>query len=96
MGLGGGECRFYFHGRADFSELFISRDTCSDRIARVFRACFSMGYRTSIARHVAKRGIARMCLRIIKYKGGVSHLCGGVPTSLTKHRAIWGIAAIVS
>ena len=55
-----------------------------------------MGYRTIIARYVAKWGIARMCLCKIKYKGGVSHLFGWVLTSPKKYRAIWGIAAIVS
>ena len=55
-----------------------------------------MGYRTIIARYVAKWGIARMCLCKIKYQGGVSHHFGGVLTSLKKYRAIWGIAAIVS
>ena len=57
--------------------------------------CF-MGYRTIIARYVAKWGIAQMCLCKTKYQGGVSHHLGGVPTSLKKYRAIWGIAAIVS
>ena len=55
-----------------------------------------MGYRTIIARYVAKWGIAQMCLCETKYQGGVSHHFGGVQTSLKKYRAIWGIAAIVS
>ena len=55
-----------------------------------------MGYRTIIARYVAKWGIAQMCLCETKYQGGVSHHFGGVLTSLKKYRAIWGIAAIVS
>ena len=55
-----------------------------------------MGYRTIIARYVAKWGIAWMCLCKIKYQGGVSQHFGGVLTSLKKYRAIWGIAAIVS
>ena len=74
---------------------FISRDTCSDSIARSFVLVF-VGYRTIIARYVAKWGIARMCLCETKYQGGVSHHFGGVLTSLKKYRAIWGIAAIVS
>ena len=41
--------------------LFISRDACSDSIANLFRACFK-GYRTIIARYVAKWRIAQMCL----------------------------------
>ena len=60
-----------------------------------------MGYRTIIARYVAKWGIAQMRLCETKYQGGVSHRFGGAPTSLKKsslkkYRAIWGIAAIVS
>ena len=55
-----------------------------------------MGYRTIIARYVAKWGIARMCLCKTKYQGGVSHPFAGVLASLKKYRAIWGIAAIVS
>ena len=55
-----------------------------------------MGYRTIIARYVAKWGIAQMRLRETKYQGGVSHHYGGVLASLKKYRAIWGIAAIVS
>ena len=55
-----------------------------------------MGYRTIIARYVAKWGIAQMCLCETKYQGGVSHHFGGVPTSLKKYRAIRDIAAIVS
>ena len=55
-----------------------------------------MGYRTIIARYVAKWGIARMCLCKTKYQGGVSHPFVGVLASLKKYRAIWGIAAIVS
>ena len=42
--------------------LFISRDTCSDSIAKLFRACFcgvSHNYR---AGYVAKWDIAQMCL----------------------------------
>ena len=75
--------------------LFISRDTCSDSIAIFFVLVF-MGYRTIIARYVAKWGIARMCLGKIKYQGGVSRHFVGVLTSLKKYRAIWSIAAIVS
>ena len=55
-----------------------------------------VGYRTIIARYVAKWGIAQMRLSETKYQGRVSHHFGGVPTSLEKYRAIWGIAAIVS
>ena len=55
-----------------------------------------MGYRTIIARYVAKWGIAQMCLCETKYQGGVSHHLGEVLTSPKKYCAIWGIAAIVS
>ena len=47
-----------------------------------------MGYRTIIARYVAKWGIAQMCLCEAKCQGGVSHHFGGVPTSPKKYRAI--------
>ena len=47
--------------RGPAATLFISRDTCSDSIAEVFRAYF-YGYRTTIARYVAKWGIAQVCL----------------------------------
>ena len=56
--------------------LFISRDTCSDSIAKFFRACF-YGYRTNIARYVAKWGIALMCLCETKCQEGVSRHAGG-------------------
>ena len=55
-----------------------------------------MGYRTIIARCVAKCGIAQMCLCETKYQGGVPHHVWWVLTSFKKYRAIWGIAAIVS
>ena len=55
-----------------------------------------MGYRMSIARYVARWGIALMCLCEATYQGGVSHHFGGALTSLENYRAIWGIAAIVS
>ena len=55
-----------------------------------------MGYRTIIARYVAKWGIAQMHLCETKYPGGVSHPFRELLTSLKKCRAIWGIAAIVS
>ena len=55
-----------------------------------------MGYGTSIARYVAKWGIAQMCLCEPKCQGGVSRRFGGVLASLEKYRAILGIAAIVS
>ena len=65
-------------------------------VSQNFFVLVFMGYRTIIARYVAKWGIARMCLCKIKYQRGVSHHSGGVLTSLKKYRAIWGIAAIVS
>ena len=47
-----------------------------------------VGYRTIIARYVAKWGIAEMNLCETKCQGGVSHHSGGVVTSLKKYRAI--------
>ena len=49
--------------------LFISRDNCSDSIARKIVFVF-MGYRTIIAQCVVKWGIAQICLCETKYKGG--------------------------
>ena len=70
--------------RGPVAILFISRDTCSDSIAKLFRACF-VGYRTIIARYVATWGIAQMCLCETKYQGGgVSHHFWAVQTSLKK------------
>ena len=72
--------------------LCTSRDTFSESIAIAFRACFQGGgYRTIIARYVAKWGITQMCLCETNYHGGVSHQFGGALTSLKKYRAIWGI-----
>ena len=58
------------HLRGPVAILFISRDTCSDSIAKIFCACFCGGYRTIIARYVAKWGIAQMCLCETKYQAG--------------------------
>ena len=44
--------------------------------ARIFLTCVFVGYRTIIARYVAKWGIAQMCLCETKYQGG--------------YRIIWG------
>ena len=55
--------------RGPVAILFISRVTCSNSIAKLLRACF-MGYRTIIARYVARWGIAQMCLCETKYQGG--------------------------
>ena len=61
-----------------------------------------MGYRTIIARYVAKRGIARMCLCKIKYLGGYRTILGecspplkksrdvGITAIALQYRAIWG------
>ena len=62
--------------------LFISRDTCSESIAIFFVFFCFYGYRTVIARYVARWGIAQMCLCQIKYQGRVSHHFGGALTSL--------------
>ena len=82
--------------RGPVAILFISRDTCSDSIAKLSRVLVFVGYRTIIARYVAKWGIAQMCLCETKYQRGVSHHFGELLTSLKKYRAICGIAAIVS
>ena len=55
-----------------------------------------LGYRTSIARYVAKWGIALICLCKKRHQRGVSHPVGGLLGWLRKYRAIGGIAAIVS
>ena len=47
----------------------IARDTCSNRIANSLVLVF-MGYRTTIVRYIAKRGIAQMCPCETKYQGG--------------------------
>ena len=65
-------------------------------VSQNFFVLVFMGYRTIIARYVAKWGIAQVCLCKTKHQGRVSHHFGGVLTSLKKYRAIWGIAAIVS
>ena len=56
---------------------------CPINFSELSRACF-YGYRTIIARYVAKWGIAQMCLCETKYQGGVTHHFGGVQTSLKK------------
>ena len=65
---------------------FISRDACSDSIAKLFCACFrgvSHNYRAIRA----KWGIAQLCLCAAKYQltyyqDGVSHLFGELRSSL--------------
>ena len=60
---GGGEFRFYFYGRTDFSDLcrvhvhssqkssdFMPRRALSDRAADMFRACSPETYHTRIMR----------------------------------------------
>ena len=49
-----------------------------------------MGYRTIIARYVAKWGIAQMCLCETKYQRGVSHHFWEALTSLKKYRVHGG------
>ena len=58
-----------------------------------------IGYRTAIARNVAKWVSHRCACAKRSAKGGlgvVSHQSGGAQTSLKRYRAIWGLAAIVS
>ena len=70
---------------------FISRNTCSDSIAKLCGA-----FLWNIARYVVRLGIAKMFLPKTKGQGSVSHHFGGVLTCLKRYRALWGIAAIVS
>ena len=74
--------------------LFISRDTCSDSIAKVFCACLN-GVSHNHRDMLLLWGTAQMCLCETKVPRGVSHHIGGVLTSLKRDRAIWGIAAKV-
>ena len=61
--------------------LFISRDTCSNSLAKLFHASF-VGYRTIIARYVAKWGIAQLCLCETKYQGeGIAPFGGSAELS---------------
>ena len=78
--------------------LFVSRDTCSDSIPKLCRACFYGGYRTMMVEYVGKWGITEMWVCKTKYQVGVSHHFGKLLNSLSvnKYLAIWGIAAIVS
>ena len=58
--------------------LFISRDTCSDSIAKLFRASLYGVW------------VLHRCACVKLSTRGLSHHFG------ERHRAIWGIAAIVS
>ena len=66
--------------------LFISRDTCSDSVSQEYSVPVFMGYRTIIARYVAKWGIAQMCLceTIGTKGGGVIVPCSGSANLPTK------------
>ena len=66
------------------------------RVVNAFFFPVFLGYRTSIARCVAKWGIALICLCKKRHQRGVSHPVGGLLGWLRKYRAIGGIAAIVS
>ena len=85
--------RHFFRGLA--ARLFISRETCSDSIAKIFRACFCGGI-AQLSRDTLQNGVSHRCACVKLRTKGVSHHFGGVLTSLKKYRAIWGIAAIVS
>ena len=82
--------------RGPVAILFISRDTCSDSIAKLFRACFCGGI-AQLSRDTLQNGVSHryVCVKL-STKGGYRTILGGVLTSLKKYRAIWGIAAIVS
>ena len=84
------------------SDLEAQQRYCSYRailVAMVLQNYFVLvfvGYRTNIARYVAKRGIAGCACVKLSTKGGVSHHLWELLVSLIKYLAIWGIAAIVS
>ena len=82
--------------RAPTAMLLRSRDACSDSIAKLFCAYFFIGYRTIIARYVAKRGIAQMYRCKIRTKGGYRTILGECQPLCGNYRTMWGIAAIVS
>ena len=76
--------------------LFISRDTCSDSIAKLFRGLFSWGI-AQLSRDILQNGVSHRCACVkLSIKGRLSHHFGELLTSLKKYLAIWGIAAIVS
>ena len=67
--------------------LFISRDTCSDSIAKRFRARF-VGYR-KLSRNMLHNEVSHRCACVkLITKGGVSHHFGELLTSLKKYRAM--------
>ena len=74
---------------------FISRDTFSDSIAKLFRACFP-GVSHKYRAICCKWGITLICLCKRRHQGGVSHAVGGLLRWPRKYRAIGGIAAILS
>ena len=78
---------------------FISRDACSDSIAKLFRACFFLwGYRTIIARCVAKMGY-RTDVSVLKLgtRGGYRTILGESANLPDKVIARYGVSqAIVS
>ena len=73
---------------------FIACDTCSDRVAKLFRNGF-VGYCANIARYVAECGLAQVSVKI-EIPRRVSQLLRGVRSPLRRYRAIWGTATIVS
>ena len=76
--------------------LFISRDICSDSIAKLLSCLFLCGI-AQLSRDTLQNGASHRCAYVkLSAKAGVSHHFGGMLTSLKKHRAIWGIAAIVA
>ena len=77
---------------------FSYRAILSAIVSQNFFVLVFLGYRTSIARYVAKWGIALMCLcsKRRRQGGGVSHPVGGLLGWPRKYRAIGDIAAILS
>ena len=57
--------------------LFISRDTCSDSIANLFRACFSWGI-AQLSRDTLQNGVSHRCACVkLNTQGGIAPLWEG-------------------
>ena len=69
--------KIYVNIRDPAAILFISRDTLSDSIAKLFRACFDGGIAQLSRDTLQNGGIAQVCLCETQYQGGVSHHFGG-------------------
>ena len=75
--------------------LFISGNTSSDSIAKMFSCLFLWGI-AQISRDTLQNWVSHGCVCVkSSTKGGYLTILGGVLPSLKKYRTIWGIAAIV-